>query len=944
MQLRLLLVLCLFSMSFKYCNAQAYIIKGSVSDTVNNFPLEYASITLVNTKDSVLENFTRAKNDGSFSLTARAQGKYILTVTFPGFADYVDKIEVKNNDALELGTIPMISKTHLLQEFVKTEEFAAIKVKGDTIEYVADSFKVDGGANVESLLKKLPGLQVDKDGKIVAQGVTVQKLLVDGEEFFSDDPAVVSKSLQADAVDKVQVFDKKSDQAEFTGIDDGEKTRTINLQLKEDRKKGYFGKVAAGGGAGSDQSYFENQAMINAFKGKRQFSAFGIVANTGKLGLGWEDRDKFGGSSGSTEVSEDGWMYTSYDESMDFFGGWSGKYNGEGLPKAWTGGLHYADKWNEDKQHISSNYRYGKQNIETIHNILTENYLPGNNKYFTEQKNDNFSTGQRHRLDGLYEWKPDSTSEIKLSANVNYANTQTRSQYTTEAFTESADSGRQQLNGSRRTVSNDATTESINSTLSWRKKLHKKGRTLSLNVTERYSETTGEGFLASYNNYYNNGNTSDTVNQLKQNDNHTFSLANNLTYTEPLAKKLFLELTYGLKIDNNDAERTTYNKSNPLSDEYDSVDAKYTSSYAYDILTNTGGTNLRYVTEKTTISLGGSVSNARFIQSDQLVDTSHEYSFLNIFPTANFTYKISKQRTLRISYRGSTKQPSLAQIQPLRDNTDPLNIAIGNPFITQEFNNGINASYNDYKVLSGRYTWISTNFNLTDNAISRAENVDATGRKTYQYVNVDGNYRAGGYMGYGKTIKKLNTRIGGNTNFNLSHVNSIVNGVKNATDYNSYSFGPDISYNSTDEKISVYLDADFTYNDNKAQLNTQVTSYWTNNYTFSVTYKLPAKFSVYTEVNWYLRQQTSVFDRNNNVFKWNATISKKFAKNDQLELKASAFDILNQNLGFNRYAQNNYITEDNYNTIRRYGLMTLTWNFTKSPLAATKEENVIISK
>lgn len=930
MHTRLLFVLFLLAISFNSI-AQPYIVKGVVTDTVNNFPLENASVTFVNTKDSILGGFTRAGNDGSFTVMLEETGTYTLSVAFPGFADYIDKVEVKNSET-DMGMIPMVSKTHLLKEFVFTDQFAAIKVKGDTLEYVADSFKINGGANVEALLKKLPGLQVDKDGKIIAQGTKVEKLLVDGEEFFSDDPAVVSKSLQADAVDKVQVFDKKSDQAEFTGIDDGEKTRTINLQLKEDRKKGYFGKLAAAGGPGTGQNFYENQGMINAFKGKRKISAFGIVANTGKLGLGWEDRDKFGGG-GNTEMSEEGWMYTTWDESMEYFGGWSGRYNGQGLPKAWTGGAHYSNKWKEDKHHLSSNYRYGKQDIATIHNILTENFLPGDAKYFSEQHSDDLSLGERHRVDGMYEWKPDTTSMLKISANVNYAHSEKRTNYQSSAYTEN-EGGKELLNDSKRTLTSDAITKSVNSTASWRKKFKKKGRTISLSFSERYSETEGDGFLLSYNNYYNNGKTNDTVDQLKKNNNHSLSLSNNITYTEPLSKVFFLELNYGVKVDNNDATRTTLNKTNPYTDEYDSVDQRFSSSYAFDVFTNTGGSNIRYVTEKITLSAGGSVSNAKFNQHDMLADTSINYSFTNFFPAANISYKFSKQRSLRFSYRGSTQQPSLQQIQPLRDNTDPLNIAIGNPNITQEFNNNFNATFNDYKVLSGRWIWMNVNFNFVDNAISRAENVDATGRKTYQYVNVDGNYNSNAWLGGGMTFKKINTHVGLHGSFNLSHINNIVNGVKNVSDYNSYGFGPEISYDSPDEKFSISLETDFNYNDNKAQVNTLVTNYWTQNHELEVTYKLPLKFTVNTEIEWYIRQQTSIFDQNNNVFKWNAYISKKFLKNDVLELRASVFDILNQNLGFNRYAQNNYITQDNYNTIRRYGLVGLTWNFTKSPLGA----------
>ena len=210
----------LFLFSIHLCCAQ-YTISGKVIDTLNIIPLTNASVTLLRASDSVLEGFTRSKNDGSFQISTKQQGKYMLMVTFPSFADYIDDITIKDAKIISLGAISMISRTHLLNEFVLTKQVAAIKIKGDTTEYMADSFKVKDNATVEDLLKKLPGLEVDKNGKVTAQGQEVKKILVDGEEFFSDDPAVVTKNLQSSVVEKVQVYDKKSDQAEFTGIDDG---------------------------------------------------------------------------------------------------------------------------------------------------------------------------------------------------------------------------------------------------------------------------------------------------------------------------------------------------------------------------------------------------------------------------------------------------------------------------------------------------------------------------------------------------------------------------------------------------------------------------------------------------------------------------------------------------------------------------------------------------
>ena len=291
--LLLLLLLALSSAGF----AQSYIVKGKVTDTVNFNPLVNASITLIHAEDSVLETFTRTKEDGTFSLNVSSTGKYIMMSTFPGFVDFVDKIEVKD-EVLDLGEVPMITRTHLMKEFVFTDQFAAIKVKGDTIEYVADSFKVKDNATVEELLKKLPGLQVDKDGNIQAHGQKVEKLLVDGEEFFTDDPAVVSKSLQAKAIDKVQVFDKKSDEAEFTGIDDGNTKRTVNLQLKDNMKKGYFGKVVAVVVPATTRNILKTRQCLIFLKARKNYRPSALCPIPGKWGWAGKTAKNLGAAWG----------------------------------------------------------------------------------------------------------------------------------------------------------------------------------------------------------------------------------------------------------------------------------------------------------------------------------------------------------------------------------------------------------------------------------------------------------------------------------------------------------------------------------------------------------------------------------------------------------------------------------------------------------------------
>jgi hypothetical protein len=321
-----------------------------------------------------------------------------------------------------------------------------------------------------------------------------------------------------------------------------------------------------------------------------------------------------------------------------------------------------------------------------------------------------------------------------------------------------------------------------------------------------------------------------------------------------------------------------------------------------------------------------------------MADTALNYNFTNFFPRANFTYKISKQSKISVNYNGSTRQPTLQQIQPLRDNTDPMNIAVGNPDITQEFNHSFSAQANDYRALSGRYLWANGGISFVKDDISRSEKINSIGAREYQYVNVNGNYNAWGYIGYGFRIQKWNLRMGVNGNTNTNHVNNIVNGVKNITDNNSYTGGIDFDYEGEKEKFEISLNPRVTYNDNRSTISTLTASYWTTTTELEMSWELPMKFEIGSDINWYIRQKTVVFDGNNNVFKWNAYVSKKFAKNDQLELRAYVNDILNQNIGFNRFAQNNYVTENNYNTIKRYGMLSLTWNFTKSGIGPAPQD------
>ncbi len=277
-----------------------YEISGQLQDTIEHMFLEYTSVSLIHAEDSILATYTRSDLEGNFKMNVEKPGDYIIIVSHPSFATYLDKINIKDAKT-NLGDIFIISKRNLLETVIISAQ-RAIMIKGDTIEYAADSFNVREFANVDELLKKLPGLEVNRDGSITAHGEKVQKMFVDGEEFFSDDPAVLAKTLKASSIDKVQVFNDKSENAKNTGIDDGETVKTINLTLKDDAKKGTMGRVGAGYAI---NDYYEGELVLQNFKGKRKLALFALGGNTNNTQLSWQDRMSMGENF---EMNDDGSM------------------------------------------------------------------------------------------------------------------------------------------------------------------------------------------------------------------------------------------------------------------------------------------------------------------------------------------------------------------------------------------------------------------------------------------------------------------------------------------------------------------------------------------------------------------------------------------------------------------------------------------------------------
>ncbi|OCX53992.1 TonB-dependent receptor [Mucilaginibacter sp. PPCGB 2223] len=903
-----------------------YGIKGIIADSASNGKMQNTTICILNAKDSTLYKFTRAGANGSFSINNLRKGKFLLLVSYPDYADYVegfvlDSVKKERN----FGKINLTLKSKLLSEVMIKGTKAQIKINGDTTEFNASSFTVQPNAKVEDLLKQLPGITVDKDGKITAQGQTVNKVLVDGEEFFGDDPTLVTKNLRADMVDKVQLYDKKSDQAAFTGIDDGVKNKTINIKLKEDKKSGYFGKIDAG--AGTD-GFYQGQALFNRFKAKFKLSAYVTLANTGKTGLSWEDNSKYGASSDNVQVSDDGGIFITGGggDELESFGG---NYNGRGIPVAHTGGVHYDTKVTKDKATLNMNYKAGELTVDGNNTSLTQNNLPGNVlNSSSDQGYHNYVF--RQKLDAAYNLKIDTTANLKISADGTMKHSTTNSQYKTSSY-RNMDT---LLNQSQRSINNISDTKIFNASLFYSKKLKKKGRTFSVNLSEAYNEVDTHGYLNSSINFYNGKTTvldsTQLINEYKTSNTKSSVLNSTFTYTEPLSKYLTLALNYGLNVNNGTSDRKTLDQT-IATGEYNRFNSLLSNNFKLDQLSNQGGATFNLKKGKGTLNFGTKVTAVNFDQTNEYTNSVFKRNFLNWNPSGYYQYNFSQRNSIRFGYNGNTTQPTIDQIQPVFTNNDPLNVTLGNPDLKPSFNNSFNFYYNSYKVLSDQYFYISGSYSFRVNPIVSNTVTDyTTGKTTSQYSNLTTRNSSNFYVysNFGRKVKflgdinlGLNANVSGNTSYNYS------NNALNTTTNNSYSMQLNVSRYS-EKKYDIYFNfgPNYTVSGSSLQPNVNNNGFGLGGYSYVNLY-LPKSIEFNYEANYQFKGKTQSFDQDFNQLLLNVTLSKKFLKEQNLKMSLTCNDILNQNVGFNRNAYGSTITQNSYTTIKRYFLFSVTYDF-----------------
>jgi Outer membrane protein beta-barrel family/Carboxypeptidase regulatory-like domain len=909
--------------------AQTVTVSGNIKDTSTKVSVKNAVVSLLSPKDSILKAFTRVKEDGSYVLNNVKPGNYILSVTHPTFGEYVDDIVVKSTNQ-NINRIALTTKSKLLAEVI-VKSGSPIRIKGDTTIYTADSFKVSANANVEELLKKMPGIQVDKDGKIKAMGQTVEKVLVDGEEFFGDDPGMAVKNLRADAVKEVQVFDKKSDQAEFTGIDDGKSKKTINLKLKENKKKGYFGKIDLAGGLlkGKDARFNDN-ILLSSFKGKRKLTGFLLNGNTGQDGLNWQDEQKYGGSDNEMNMFDE-------DGGINFSFGAQSTQDEEPNIEAQNGfltnvnaGVQYSNKWNE-KTNLNFSPKYNSQRYNNTKTTYTQNQIKDTS--LNTNSNDNiFINRYNVKLKATYEIKLDSANTIKLIAKSNFYHTESSdiSNGVTTGFKNAF------VNSFDKTITTNSDKQAYGLNVSLKHKFKKARRTFSLTGDWNQLNHNGTNILKSRNTFLDpifglpiNVN----INQLKDFDKVTNNVSAKVVYTEPLTKKLALELSYQLSLNNGTNDQTTL--------KYDSATAKYTSkldtlsnNFRQNITQNIPSFKINYSHKKIKANFGLGVSFINFNLKDLSSNITANRNYTNFNPMANLTYTRKANNSFSIKYNGNTKQPTIDQLQPLINNNDLFNQYIGNPNLKPSFTNTVSINNFGYNFAKDLWQYQTIMLSIENNSIAnnRVTDIANGGITKIQPINTNGNFNLNFYGGTGFKKKKIDTRFSFNFNLGLNRYVDFVNNVKNISD--NTNAGLNININKSKDKkydLSMYFGPNF--NLQKTTQNNIRNKYLSTNFGINSTVYYKKVWSINVDYNLDSRQKTAQAPSlTYNII--NAKLQRTFKK-DEYTIYFTARDLLNQNIGLDRNFYGNTFTEIRNTRLQRYFMLGFAWNFKNK--AATKK-------
>ncbi|UVR94422.1 TonB-dependent receptor [Parabacteroides distasonis] len=899
----LMLLMILFS-PMAFAQQSGVNVTGSVVEQGSDTPIEQATVRLLNVKDSAMVRGVVSARNGSFTLKNVKKGSYLLHITFIGYDPLYQPLQITGKkNPVNVGKLELSDGAIELGEAVVIGKAPEVTVRNDTVEYNADSYKVTEGSVLEDLLKKMPGVEVDSEGKITVNGKEVKKVMVDGKEFFSDDPKVASKNLPAKMIDKLQVLDKKSDMAQMTGFDDGEEETVINLTVKPGMKQGWFGN--AYGGYGSKDRY-EGNAMVNRFVNNDQITFMGGANNTNNMGFSDLASTMFSGMGGG--------------------GGRRGGFGaGSGITSSGNAGLNFSKEFKPDKLTLGGNTRYSHSDNDARSKSDRQNILPGdsssydNSEAMSRTKSDNFG------VDFRLEWKPDTMTQLifRPSFSLSHSMNDNFSDATT------LDNERDTVNTNKSSNYSESNGYNLNASIDFSRKLNNKGRVFSATLSGGNSDSYSDGMNRSDIVYFNQTDAlkNSVIDQRSRYDNKGFNYRAYVSWVEPIGHNNFIQATYSISQRKQEALKNVYNQD--ADGIYNVLDSAYSQSYRNNFISQRASLSFKSQRAKFNYTIGLNLdpsysSSENFVGDTTLSKITRKV--VNLSPMAQFNYMFDKRTNLRIMYNGRTSQPSMTQLQPVADISDPTNITIGNPDLNPRYTNNVFIRFQQFTPEKQRAFMIMANGSyIINDIVSYTSYNQETGVKTTTYKNVNGNYSGNVRMMLNTPLKNKKFSINSMTMASFANSNGYINEEKN-TNRNlilSERGGIDFRSSYLDLGVNGNIRYNATSNSLQKENNQNTFNYGAGGYT---TIYLPLNFKIESDVNWSTNSGYGDGFKQNEVL-WNASASKSFLKNNQGTLRFKIYDILQQRSNISRSVTASYIQDSEYNTLGSYFMVHFIYRF-----------------
>jgi hypothetical protein len=909
----LVLVICLYDVS-----AQNLKLTGTIRDAKDNSALVGATVSLAPTKDT--NNLLGALTDmsGNFKLTYLKKGTYLIKVTYIGYVPLVRYLKMDSTDK-NLGTLKLKSASDTLKMVTVQVRAVHVEQKADTTEYNAQTYKTNPDATAEDLLNKMPGI-TSANGTVTAHGETVQKVLVDGKEFFGDDATAAIKNLPAEIIDKVQVFDRLSDQSAFTGFDDGNSVKTINITTKKGRNNGVFGKIYAGYGYLNDSRYSVG-GNLNWFNGNRRISLIGLSNNINQQNFSSQDLLGVQGGGGGRGGGRQG-------------GGGGSNFligNLGGLITTHSLCTNYIDVWGKKKKVKVAGSLFFNQTDNTTLTSLTRQYYYSNKVSSLYNENDSSrSININQRVNLRIEYSIDSNNTLVFTPKFSY---QKNTQYYDLA-------GQTMLGGSEQshTVSDQYSYNSgynITGDILFQHKFPQKFKTFSVDIGTTISNKAGNGNQTSFT-YYDTTNSTVPLDQQYLSYSHSYTVNANMSLTEPVNANSMIQLNY--------VPSYTWNRSDQETDTLNHTDNKYTlldtilsDKYNNIYVTQRIGLSYRYRSKSMNASLG--VYGQEALLSGENVfpyQYSSRLDFLSVLPIAMFNYRFGTISTLRIMYRTSTSPPSISQLQSVINNSNPLLLSTGNPNLNQSYTQSLTIRYGLAHSTKGHAFFVFANISNTMGYVANSTIIASQDtlidhqvilHKGSQFtlpVNVNGNWSANSLLTYGVAIEPMKCNLNLSGGVSYSRIPGLVNNELSI----SSTYVPTASLvlsSNVSEKIDFTFSYSATYNviQNTIQTNTN-NNYFGHTAGGKFNWLFWKGFVFNTSLtNTYYESNSQGF--NQDIFIWSAALGYKFLKDKSLDIRAGVNDIFNQNSGLSRTVSQTYVEDDRTKVLGRYILFTATW-------------------